>query len=72
MQVRAAFGRPFAVHVPTPWFGGSFLPIVVLCSGFLAASAGVAKLIGLAVSSRTEQHHSSSDAAGHRQTDLLP
>jgi hypothetical protein len=31
----------------------------VLCSGSLAASAGVAKLIGLAVSSRTRPDHSS-------------
>jgi len=34
-------------------FGGSFSPHGGVCSGFLAASAGVAKLIGLAVSSRT-------------------
>ena len=49
-------------------FGGSFFsPIGVLCSGFLAASAGVAKLTGPVVSSRTNRRTATAirlDAAG--------
>jgi hypothetical protein len=48
---------------PAMSFGGSFLLMRVLCSGFLAASAGVAKQAGPVVSSRAPPDHSSSDAA---------
>ncbi|MEY9858648.1 hypothetical protein ABH935_004263 [Catenulispora sp. GAS73] len=41
-------------------------------SGSLAASAGSANLPGPVVSSRTENDHSSSDAAGHHRTGLVP
>ena len=57
---------------PATWLVGSDRTMRGVGSVPLAASAGAANLAGLAVSSRTKQHHSSSDAAGHRQTGLVP
>ena len=51
---------------------GSRIPWRGFCSGSPAASAGVAKLAGPVVSSRTKQHPSSSDPALHHRTGLLP
>ena len=52
--------------------GGSSTPHGGFCPGSLVASAGEANLTGLVVSSRTKQNHSSSDAALHHQTGLVP